>query len=238
VASLFALIFLASVPTFFVGLIKPRWVLPKVEKPTRQLSMKVWGGTFFASLLLTGLTAPKSEPPSTTASPQPVVVASPATTAAPPSPSVAPSPTPQVVRSPGIGVSRTAIQSIFEQSEIGFTFESSSSVASQPRVMGTSRNRLATIELIGPSSELVSASILIGIPNDDTQARNLNVAYTLGFIKHAAPEWIDGPTWFNDQIVAMANGASTEASTTFSDKQATLNVIKEMGIFTLTIKPR
>lgn len=67
-AYVFALIFLASVPALAIGLINPKWVLPKSKNPTRSQALKVYGGTFFASLILTGLTAPKFEPSSTVAS--------------------------------------------------------------------------------------------------------------------------------------------------------------------------
>jgi len=174
---------------------------------------------------------------STQSTPQASPNPSPTTSVSSPSPSVvSPSPSPQV-RTPGIGISRTAVQSVFEHPEIGFNFQPSSNVRGQPRIMGTSRNGLAAIELIGPSSELVSASIMVGIPNDNAQAINQNVVYTLGFIKHTAPDWSNGSDWFTSQITALANSDNYEASTTFSNKQAHLTLIRELGVFTLTIKP-
>lgn len=159
------------------------------------------------------------------ASPPPVAAAPPVAT-----PVAAPQPD-------GIGVSRAAVQSIFEQSQIGFKFEQSSDVQGQSRVIGESPNGLAFVELIGPSSNLTNATIVIGFPSDDQQARMLSAAYILGFIKNAAPEWTDGNDWVAKNMAALTNGSATETSTTFADKKARLILVREMGLFTLSIKP-
>lgn len=137
----------------------------------------------------------------------------------------------------GIGVSRAAVQSMFEQPDIGFSFETVTPVRGQPRVMGTSPNKLAVIELIGPPNELVSATIMVGVPSDDNGARMMNVAYTIGFIKNAAPQWTNGNEWFQENLTAILNSSSNEASTTFAGNRAELTVLREMSTFTLTIKP-
>lgn len=137
----------------------------------------------------------------------------------------------------GIGVSRAAVQSMFEQPDIGFRFETVTPVRGQPRVMGTAPNGLAFIELIGSPQELVSATIVVGIPNDDEEARMMNVAYTIGFIKNAAPQWTNGNDWFPANLTSLVNGSSDKASATFAGKRAELTVLREMSTFTLTIKP-
>jgi hypothetical protein len=83
------------------------------------------------------LEAPPSTPEIPTSTPEP--------TATPEPPKDKQEPTPTVISQPqaGIGVSRAEIQSVFESSEIGFTFEVATDVDGQPRVMGSSENGLA-----------------------------------------------------------------------------------------------
>lgn len=180
------------------------------------------------------LPTPTPEPttmPESTATPEPTTVSEPQQDEQ--------MPTPTVISQPqaGIGVSRAEIQSVFESSEIGFVFEVASDVNGQPRVMGSSENGLATLELIGPSEELVSASIMIGLPNDDQEALLLNNLYAAGLLNLVAPDWEGGVDWYTNNIVNVATTDQTEISTTYEGLEVSLQGLQELGIILLAIKP-
>jgi hypothetical protein len=149
----------------------------------------------------------------------------------------APSVAPSAVAN-GIGISRQAVQSVFEEPGINFRFEASTPVDGQPRVMGKSPNGLAVVELIGQPASLTSASIMAGIPNDDAEARQLSVIHAMGFLKTVAPQWTGATDWLTTAVQEIASSSQTEASTTYGSNQVRLIVIKDMGLMTLTIKPQ
>lgn len=134
----------------------------------------------------------------------------------------------------GIGVSRASIQSVFADPDIGFKFESSSNVDGQPRVMGTSRNGLAILELIGPSEDLAQATIIIAVPNDDEGVLVENVIYLAGLLKVAVPGWENSEDWLYDSITILAD--TGKVTTTYEDVIITLEGTKEIGLVTLIIE--
>lgn len=67
-------------------------------------------------------------------------------------------------------VSRAEMQQAFSGEPFRVSFQAATSVRGQPRVMGQTPDGLATIELIGPPSGLISASCLVGLPNDSPEA--------------------------------------------------------------------
>jgi len=137
----------------------------------------------------------------------------------------------------GIGISRQAVQSVLEEPSINFRFEASTPVGGQPRVMGKSPNGLAVVELIGQPANLASASIMVGIPNDD-EARQLSVIHAMGFLKTAAPQWTGATDWFTAAVRKIASGSQTEATTTYGSNQVRLIIVKDMGLMSVTIKPQ
>ena len=151
-------------------------------------------------------------PQSTT---QPTSAATPITASDPsPLPTSTPRPTPAPIATPappaGLGISRFAVQSIYEQPDIGFVFESSPLFDGTPRTLGESPDGIAIVELIGEADNLSKAYILIGLPNDNPGALALNAVYLLGFPINVVPGWSDGTTWVSDNLeTAIQNGTST-----------------------------
>lgn len=244
---LFSLVFLASVPALLIGLINPRWVMPKnAQNPTRRLTTGIYGSIAIASLLCIGVTnSPDTPPTSSTSSPvaSPLPDASPvaiAPSAASPSPSTPkPSPVASVVSSPvapSLEISRSAIQSVFSKPEIGFFFEPSSDVQGEPRVTGKSPNGLASIELIGQPEDLSEIGMMLGIVNDNQQATMLNALYALGLMKLIAPEWDGAGEWLNQGLQKIAAGQE-EVSITQNDKRIKLSFVKGFGLMFISIKP-
>lgn len=207
-------------------------------KPPKKKKPKIKGewlaiGLGLPVLLIVGAIAfmRDSTPELQNASPTPVASPAPA---APPSPEGA---LPVVEVSPGIGVSRSAIQSVFEAPGIGFVFEESSRVQGQPRVMGTAPNQIAIIELIGSPNELTTAAIIIGVPTDNDEAVAQNAAYTLRFLEIAVPGWANGSDWLIQNLDALNQGTARRASTVFGDKRIELVALTEVSMFSLSVKP-
>ncbi len=138
------------------------------------------------------------------------------------------------VKKPRIGISRFALQSLFEQKALGFKFEPATAVDGQPRVIGTTPNKLASVELIGPADNLVQATIMVGIPSDDTVTLVKNAAFMAGFIKNAVPEWPEAVTWMNNNMEQASNMGKVE--TIVGNKQISLTIIKQLGMALITVK--
>lgn len=137
----------------------------------------------------------------------------------------------------GIGVSGQAIQAAFEKSELGFSFKPSSTVDGQPHVLGTSASGLATVQLIGAPSELSSVTLMVAVSNDSPPTHPQNVLYTVALVKAAAPQWIEASDWVRNQLGVLSNGSTNKAVSVFGNNRAELIVLKNLGFFTLTIKP-
>jgi len=138
------------------------------------------------------------------------------------------------VKKPSIGISRFALQSLFEKKALGFKFEHATAVDGQPRVIGTTPNKLASVELIGPEDNLVQATIMVGIPADDTVTLAKNAVFMAGFIKNAVPEWPEAVTWMNNNMGRALNMGEVE--TIVGNKQIKLTVIKQLGMALITVK--
>ncbi len=134
----------------------------------------------------------------------------------------------------GIGISRDTIQGTYENTW-DFTFEEAVEVDGQPRVMGTAPNKLAIVELIGPDENLVSASVLIFLPNNNPEAVTQNTFYMLQMLSLVAPDWSDGTSWITDNLkTAQEQG---EVKTTYGDIDFTLSVAEALGMVSLSAKP-
>ena len=137
---------------------------------------------------------------------------------------------------PGIGVSRQEIQSLYEQPDIGFTFEPSELADGTPRVIGGSPDGLAFVELIGPERDITKATIMAAMPSDDTGAIAMNAAYMLGLLNHLVPNWSGGGDWLAEHFAVAADEG--EARTIQGNVDITLTAYKELGMVLLAIERR
>lgn len=165
---------------------------------------------------------------STTPSPESTPAGAVSTAPTPPAPK--PSPTP--VSQGNLGVSVQDFVPDFKK--VGFSFEQSTPVRGQPRVMGTSSDGLAILELIGPSNDLLHVSMIIGIPNDRPDVVLMNVVYLGSFLKKAMPEWEGSIDWLTAAIDKLP--ASDKVSTTRGSTQVTLQNYGMLGMVILTVK--
>ena len=168
--------------------------------------------------------------------PRPIAQSTPAPVLTPATPqkpaAVVPTPKPKPI---ALNVPRERLQSKFE--EFGFTFEKSSAVQGQPRVLGRSANRLASLELIGAPENLTQVSMLVGMVNDSDESNMLSVTYLLLTLKTIAPAW-DSTEWLTDGVHDLATTDRTEVVTVYGGKQFKLTMVKELSFLTLTVEPK
>ena len=134
----------------------------------------------------------------------------------------------------GIGVSRQSIQSVYESPDVGFTFESVPLADGRERLMGTSRDGLAFLDLIGPSHNLSKVTVVITVPSDAPDVRLLNAAYLLGLMSLAVPDWADGVDWVNDNFAESAEEG--EIVTRYRNREIKLNADPELGMVVLNVE--
>jgi uncharacterized protein YjbI with pentapeptide repeats len=137
----------------------------------------------------------------------------------------------------GIGVTRNAIQSVFEQPEIGFTFNPKTPVNGQPQVLGTSKNKLAFIQLIGPSRNLRTASF-VTILSDENFANLENSVFMLAFLKKALPDWEDTDDWLQSSAEIISQGTQREVVTTYGNQRIKLAFSKELRSLILSVEAK
>ena len=137
---------------------------------------------------------------------------------------------------PGIGVSRQAIQSVYEGPDIAFTFESAPLADGTPRVVGESPDGLAFLELIGPEHDITKSTIMVGMPSDAPGVIVMNAAYMLGLLKHAVPAWTGAADWLADNLAAAAEKG--EARTAHGNVDVSLTSHSELGMVLLTVEAR
>lgn len=101
----------------------------------------------------------------------------------------------------GIGITRAAIQSVFEDT-LGFRVTKTSyEVRDGPCITMKSPNGRSDIELCGPPENLNSAQIKVDIFNNAPNEVNANLnSYMYKFLELATPEWKEGTSWLNSNI--------------------------------------
>lgn len=135
---------------------------------------------------------------------------------------------------PDLGVSRAAIQALFEGPEFGFVFTDAAPAGGHPRIIGKAPNRLAHLELVGTPQVLREASILLGMPREQPDAVAQNAVYMLSLIKTIVPDWPQATEWVNENVErAMTEG---QASIVWNNKKITLLGIADVGALAVSVK--
>ena len=133
----------------------------------------------------------------------------------------------------GLGISRHAIQSVYEGDGLDFVFKSSLLADGQARVMGESTDGIATVELIGPEHDITQATLLF-VASTDPNIAALNAVYMLGLMGLVMPNWESGIDWVNDNLeVAIDKG---KARTKEGGAEVEITAYEAIGLISLSIK--
>lgn len=110
-------------------------------------------------------------------------------------------------------------------------------VGGRARRMGQSSDGMASIEIIGDPSDIHSATVAVTLPNDAPLVLKRNVLVYLVLIDNSLPDWPEGANWLTTAFKEIAaSQGKTSKETTVGNAKVTLQVIKQVGLATLTIE--
>lgn len=102
-----------------------------------------------------------------------------------------------------LGITSDSVMVKFER--LGFNFNSSDSVYEQPLTIGLSRDKSATIHLIGPKEDLVNIKIVICLSKRFSKFKlKLLRSYLEDMISLVYPNWIMGDKWLEENAFDLS----------------------------------
>jgi hypothetical protein len=117
-----------------------------------------------------------------------------------------------------------------------FAMESSTPVGGQDRYMGKNANGMAMLELIGPKSNLVGASLVFAVPGDAPNAVIQNSVLMVRFLKNTFPEWEECSAWVVD-ATRCASTHGDRRTVLKNNKRLTVQGLKPLAMICVSVKP-
>lgn len=184
----------------------------------------IWTAIIVLWLIGVGM---RKDSPSTPSSPPPATEAQVTESEAPPS-----EPAPRR----GLGITRSRLRGMYEQSGIDFVFQDSSEVDGQPRIMAKSPDGLAIMEIIGPEEDIVQADITVAVPTDSPEIVAKNAVYLLAFFKTIFPRDYERLNdWWQANLQRAVKGGET-IKTTSGNAAVRLTAMKELGMICVAVE--
>ena len=141
-------------------------------------------------------------------------------------------------KSEGLGVSREYIQSLF--TGLGairnFYFEVSTPVDGRERILGTAKDRLAYMELIGPPENVYKATVMVIVPEDHIHMLNTNHTTLAEFLRRAVPSYKYTTSWVTESFAKLYSKDTVEYS--HKHLRIVFTLHKSIGMLTLSISPK
>jgi hypothetical protein len=126
---------------------------------------------------------------------------------------------------PGVGLTRSGLTAAYEAS--GFIFEPSSPVKGQARTIGKSSDDLTMVEMIGPSEDLRSVTLVQGVAEQNLGEATLQLGL---FLRRTAPDWDGALKWLGDALKSDAK------STVHGSKLFALQPEPDLGLIMLSVR--
>lgn len=117
--------------------------------------------------------------------------------------------------------------------EAGLTFAPAAPVREQMQYIGTTRNRLTTVQLLGSADRLTRIEALLGVPRDVPSVARFNGQLAAVLLRLALPAWDDGAAWFAD--AAKKIGRRSPLTVYAEGATMTLEYRKRQGVLVLKI---
>lgn len=136
----------------------------------------------------------------------------------------------------GIGVSYD--QTMAYLSNFFTTMSQDVTLKGQARHMGRTDDGLAMLEVLGPTDNIQSATLMVAIPKDNTVAVVRNGALLLRLLKNTVPEWEGSADWANSTLGHITRSQDTSEEISRGDKSIKMTVIKELGMVALTVQSK
>ena len=110
-----------------------------------------------------------------------------------------------------------------------FKMKRVSNVDGDPRYMGTLRNNMATLEIIGNKRNPKSATLIVGFPSDNEYIVKQSILYATRFLMNTTN--IEEPaTWFTEEVI---KGGGHYTGSGYSVE---IKLIKSLGLVCVTVK--
>lgn len=142
---------------------------------------------------------------------------------------------------PGLGVSRTAMQSVFGRQAFAFRFEPPQERHGVPRVTGTVPGKLITLSLLGPAENLTEVILTVGVPTTNPLAPPAapkvlaeNARYLRAVLQQVMPDWKDGVKWLNMQL--ERSGERLEVGLRKEHREIAVLAVNHLSMVLLSIR--
>ena len=132
----------------------------------------------------------------------------------------------------GLGVSRDSVEDAFS----GFDLEDAPLNDGRERLLGGSPDDVILLELIGDSSKLEEAALIMTV---NAGANDAIPGYAQRFLSAVLPDWPGGLDWFEQGVIELADRSeqNVEMETSHGDAVITLSANKQFGWLTIDIEP-
>lgn len=140
-----------------------------------------------------------------------------------------------VAMAQAIGISYDQVMASFDG---GIIVEKSTPVRGEDRYMGSTADKLATLEIIGPKINISKASLVLGVGVSDAPAGIIerNERFILHFLKNTMPEWKGSSEWGRYARKEALKTLTSPKTIIKGNKIATLNYLKHTGALIITIR--
>lgn len=129
---------------------------------------------------------------------------------------------------PTIGASKAAVQAVFSQPDVDFSFENSPLTDGTPRLLGTAPGNLAMIELYGLEDKLTKAVMMTFIGRGISP--ELMAAYNVAFLTEVAPGY-DWDSEIADSVDDLSSGRSEEVRKRAGSNIVSMTLTETLGVF-------
>jgi hypothetical protein len=110
-----------------------------------------------------------------------------------------------------------------------FVMEKTDPVRGYERRMGQSK--VSLLEVMGDKDDIVSATLIIGLPNDSPKHLIENSAMMLRFLMNTFPEWEGASDWALKTIQNREDDQITRG-----DKRLRIGILEEMGMISIAVE--
>ena len=137
------------------------------------------------------------------------------------------------VAAPTTGISYDQMMSKMEST---FTMSPTPGVKGYDRYQGESRRNLSILEIIGNKSDIRSATLLLGVPQDQPEVLTRNTGLAILFLQACDPEWTDVPKYLQNAFKAIPRTTEKEVSTVRGQNRIAIKQLEEMGMLQFDVR--
>lgn len=135
-----------------------------------------------------------------------------------------------------VKIKSDSIATPFGSPQIGTKFNNAPSNNKLPRLVGTTKDQMALLEISGKEDDIDKISMAVAIVKDRQDLFERGSFYMMGLVKNALPSWTEGPQWVLASLNKVVKTANPSSSITYENFRVTLNLDLKLHVFLLTIE--